>query len=96
MQTAQPRPPSGEFGLPRPSPAGSEDGPVLPREYADASANLIPAIHSLGLMQALETKSRLRKQAKGPYHQAHADSPFERDTPDGHEGLVFSAVVFTA
>jgi hypothetical protein len=41
----------GKFGLPRPAPAQTENGPVLKHGYADASANLppvLPAVHMRG------------------------------------------------
>ncbi|MGB0631291.1 MAG: hypothetical protein ACPGRZ_11410 [Alphaproteobacteria bacterium] len=98
-QAAQQPAPVGGFGLPRPAPLAGEDGPVVPRGYADGSAKLVPvlpAFHARGLMQAPDTGPKPRKLPKGHYEQALLEDPFDRDMPEGHEGLVFSAVVFTA
>ena len=96
--TQQPAP-VGNFGLPRPAPAAGEDGPVLPRGYADASAHLVPvmpAFHSRALLPDVEAKAKPRKLSKNHYDQVLLEDSFDRETPKGHEGLVFSAVVFTA
>lgn len=96
---AQQPAPVGGFGLPRPAPATGEDGPIVPRGFTDASANLIPvlpAFHSRGLLPEAEKKAKPRKLPKNQYDQVLLEDSFRRDTPEGHEGLVFSAVVFTA
>ena len=97
--TPQPPAPVGSFGLPRTAPATGEDGPVMPRGYTDASANImpvLPAFHRRGLLPDAETKPKPRKLPKNQYDQVLLEDSLSRDTPEGHEGLVFSAVVFTA
>ena len=92
----------GKFGLPKPAPAQTENGPVMKQGYADASANLapvVPAVHMRGQLPPEPVRKTTKKQqkrlAKGRYESPAMDNAFTRDTPTGHQGLVFSSVVFS-
>lgn len=94
----------GKFGLPKPAPVQSEDGPVLRHGYADATANLppvLPAVHQRGQTDIEDRKPRQKAKAAqkqlpgGRYETVALDDAFTRDMPADHQGLVFSSVVFS-
>lgn len=92
----------GKFGLPKPAPAQTEPGPVMKHGYADASANqvpVLPAVHLQGHLPPENRRKMAKKQQKrlpaGKYETVALDDAFTRDMPPGHQGLVFSSVVFS-
>ena len=94
----------GKFGLPRPAPAQSENGPVLSRGYADATASLppvLPAVRMRGDVapedrkKAPKRKQQQKRLPAGQYESLPMDDAFTRDMPSNHQGLVFSSVVFS-
>lgn len=94
----------GKFGLPKPAPVQSENGPVLKHGYADASANLppvLPAVHMRAHTDPEERKAKPKpKQAQkrlaaGKYENLAIEDAFTREMPAEHQGLVFSSVVFS-
>lgn len=92
----------GKFGLPKPAPAQTENGPVMKQGYADASANLapvVPAVHMHGQLPPEQRKKMPKQQQKrlpaGKYESLAIEDAFSRDMPAAHQGLVFSSVVFS-
>ena len=88
----------GALGRPRDIPPRSEAGPVRDSGYTDATATLPPvlaAFHARGNMELPLNKPKQKKLPK-PYAQPVLEDAFTREIPEGHEGLVFTAVVFSA
>ena len=93
----------GRFGLPKPAPAQTEDGPVMKQGYADASANLapvVPAVHMQAQLAPEQRKKNATKQQRkqlpaGKYESLTIENAFDREMPAAHQGLVFASVVFS-
>lgn len=102
VQGAAVPPPVGKLGLPQPAPQQTAAGPVMKNGYADAAANLIPVLPPTYRRGDLVTKSKKKtgkkKQQKlpsGQYQNVMIEDAMSRDMPAGHQGLVFSSVVFS-
>lgn len=88
----------GRLGRSAPAPAQSEAGPVMQQGYTDGSATnapVLPAWH-VGVAAPLPPAPPARKKLPPrAYRSAAPDDALTRETPPGHEGLVFSSVVFS-
>ena len=100
MQNAVVPPPLGKLGLPQAAPQQTATGPVRKNGYADAAANLVPVLpptYRRGDLIARQKKKADKKQQlpSGQYQNMLIDDAMTRDMPSGHQGLVFSSVVFS-
>ena len=78
-------------------------GPVIKNGYTDAAANLVPVLPPTyrrgDLVAKPEKKSDKKKQQQlpsGMYQNVMIEDAMSRYMPEGHQGLVFSSVVFSA
>lgn len=102
LQGAAVPPPVGKLGLPQTAPQQSAAGPVMKNGYADAAANLVPVLPPTYRRGDIVSKSK-KKPAKekqrqlpsGQYQNVMIEDAMTRDMPSGHQGLVFSSVVFS-
>lgn len=95
-------PPMGKLGLPQPAPHQTAAGPVMKNGYTDAAANLVPVLPPTyrrgDLISKSKKKSDKKKQQQlpsGQYQNVMIEDAMTRDMPAGHQGLVFSSVVFS-
>jgi len=100
MQNAVVPPPMGKLGLPQAAPQQTAAGPVRKNGYADAAANLVPVLpptYRRGDLIARQKKKADKKQQlpSGQYQNMLIDDAMTREMPWGHQGLVFSSVVFS-
>lgn len=102
LQGATVPPPVGKLGLPQTAPQQSAAGPVMKNGYTDAAANLVPVLPPTYRRGDIVSKSK-KKPAKekqrqlpsGQYQNVMIEDAMSRDMPSGHQGLVFSSVVFS-
>lgn len=94
--------PIGKLGLPQVAPQQTAPGPVMKNGYPDAAANLVPVLpptYRRGDLAARpRKKTDKKKQAQlpsGQYPTVMIEDAMDRDMPAGHQGLVFSSVVFS-
>lgn len=94
--------PVGKLGLPQVAPQQSAAGPVMKNGYTDAAANLVPVLPPTfrrGDLTAQPRKKSEKKKQKqlpsGQYPTVMIEDAMGRDMPAGHQGLVFSSVVFS-
>jgi hypothetical protein len=102
LQGAVVPPPVGKLGLPQPAPQQTAAGPVMKNGYADAAANLVPVLPPVYRRGDLTAKPRKKSDKKkqerlpsGLYQNVMIEDSMTRDMPAGHQGLVFSSVVFS-
>ena len=100
LQIAAIPPRLGKLGLPQAAPQQTAAGPVRKNGYADAAANLVPVLpptYRRGDLIARQKKKADKKQRllPGQYRNVLVDDAMTRDMPSGHQGLVFSSVVFS-
>lgn len=102
VQGAAVPPPVGKLGLPQPAPQQSAAGPVMKNGYPDAAANLVPVLPPTFRRGDLVSKSKKKADKKkqqhllpGQYQNVMIEDAMTRDMPAGHQGLVFSSVVFS-
>ncbi|MFT5487299.1 MAG: hypothetical protein ACI9JL_001036 [Paracoccaceae bacterium] len=94
-------PPVGKLGLPQAAPQQTAAGPVMKNGYADAAANLVPVLPPTYRRGDLVLKSKKKSDKKkqqlqsGQYQNVLIEDAMTRDMPAGHQGLVFSSVVFS-
>lgn len=95
-------PPMGKLGLPQPAPQQTAAGPVMKNGYTDAAANLVPVLPPTYRRGDLVSKSKKKSDKKkhqqllsGQYQNVMIEDAMTRDMPAGHQGLVFSSVVFS-
>ena len=101
IQGAVIHPPMGKLGLPQAAPQQTAAGPVRKNGYTDAAANLVPVLPPT--FRRCDLVARQKKKAdktkprlpSGRYQNFLADDAMTRDMPAGHQGLVFSSVVFS-
>lgn len=104
LQGAMVPPPVGKLGLPQAAPQQSAAGPVMKNGYADAAANLVPVLPPTyrrgDLTPKYKKKAEKKKQQQrhlpsGQYQTVLIEDAMSREMPAGHQGLVFSSVVFS-
>lgn len=95
-------PPVGKLGLPQVAPQQTAPGPVMKNGYTDAAANLVPVLPPTYRRGDLSPRQRKKSDKKkqqqlpsGQYRNVMIEDAMSRHMPAGHQGLVFSSVVFS-